>query len=175
MSEKQITMSDVKRISKETGHHFFNEKNMAHSNSRIESELVKNKYFMTSEQTPAFSDGAQNPRKYAVHEFEAATGKTLPLSGTQAFGSKQQANEYMKSLRELTDIQKDAINTLKNADCTTDAERARIAWRTGKVFETNQAQFQTLLSDPEKQKIYNANTETLSIKPPRTKSAGMSM
>lgn len=164
---RPLTIADMKRISKETAHHFFDKDNMAHSNSIIESKtLDRNKFFITSEKSPNFGD-VESERKYAVHEFEATTGKVLILSGTQAFETMNQAKEYMHSLRELTENQQNLIGTLKHLDYHHEADKVRIAWRTGNKHELKPDAFDKLTS-LEKDN-YNKGNDEAWMKPPKIK------
>ena len=46
------TMQDVMKLNRSIGHHFFDEDTMRFFNSRIETDLLNDKFFVTSEQGP---------------------------------------------------------------------------------------------------------------------------
>ena len=64
-----VSISEVRRQNKAIGHHFFDKESVRFFNSRIETKgnLIKNKYFITSEQFVS-STGEKAPRKYTIRE-----------------------------------------------------------------------------------------------------------
>src|SRR5690625_3138191 len=67
----RMRMSEVKRLHKEAGGHFFDAGAMRCFNSRIESELYNGGWFVTSERfEDVFSDDVY-PREYRVRWFDA--------------------------------------------------------------------------------------------------------
>ena len=65
MNTQFKTLGEFKRAYKATGMHFFDRKTMRFFNSRIESGLLKGKYFITSEQ---FDEKAL--RYYTLREIQ---------------------------------------------------------------------------------------------------------
>lgn len=59
------TLAEFKAAYKKTGMHFFDRKTMRFFNTRIESGLLKGKYFITSE---AFKES--QPRLYTLREIQ---------------------------------------------------------------------------------------------------------
>lgn len=168
---KTITIADMKRRSEETGHYFFSKDNMKHSNSIIESRtLHMGKFFITSEKDSDFGDIVYK-RKYAVYEFDFDKGKVLEISRTRAFNTKEQASELLHSLRELTDDQKDVVNALNRVEYYSNADKVRVAWRTGNKAELDTQAFEKLSSD-EKEKFNRGNEQVLII-PSKTKKPGI--
>ena len=49
------TINDVINLNHTTGHHFFDQDTMAFFNSRIETSLLRGRFFVTSEQGPHMS------------------------------------------------------------------------------------------------------------------------
>ena len=58
------TIADVKKANKEAGSFFFDRKTMSFFNSKIESGLLKGKFFITSEQH------GEHERAYTVREVQ---------------------------------------------------------------------------------------------------------
>lgn len=65
MKNQFKTLAEFKAVYKSTGMHFFDRKTMKFFNSRIESGLIKGKYFITSE-----SDMRNENRFFNVREIE---------------------------------------------------------------------------------------------------------
>jgi len=78
------TISDVKRANKEAGNFFFERKTMNFFKSKIESTLLKGKYFITSEQ---YKD---EPRKYTLREV-ADDASINTVGSFQQFRTKADA------------------------------------------------------------------------------------
>jgi len=83
-------MSDVRRINKEKGMHFFDRDTMRFFSSRIETKnfLIDGKYFITSEQR----DMTQR-RRYTVRKFNPETGSITTVGDFQQFGSAAEARK----------------------------------------------------------------------------------
>jgi len=91
---KRLTMADVKRINAEQGYYFFSRPTMKFFNSRIESELLGQKYFITSERMDS-----EHPRNYRVREFNKVTGNiTTVESGLSPFKTKEEARRYVMAM-----------------------------------------------------------------------------
>lgn len=87
-----ITISDMKRICKEKGSHFFDTDAVRFFGSRIESSLYKNGIFITSE----FTDFERNHRGFTVRQFNAETGDIKELSKFNQFHNKEDAKEFAR-------------------------------------------------------------------------------
>ncbi len=95
------TLTDVMRANRDSGHYFFTPGAVQFFHSRIESALIRGRYFVTSEQE---SDGTGfdvrgNPvpaseRRYCVRYAED-DGSITTLSDHMAFGSTAEAMEFI--------------------------------------------------------------------------------
>lgn len=86
------TLAEFKAAYKATGMHFFDKGTMKFFNSRIESGLLKGKYFITSE-----SDMRNENRFFNVREIQEDLGiKTIGEFNTLI--SKDRAKNLIKSL-----------------------------------------------------------------------------
>jgi len=81
-----LTMSDVKRKNKEAGLFWFSPTSMRFFKSRVESELIGGKFFVSSEQ---FDEDA--PRLYSVREYHPKTHGIDTVGKFQAFKTCQDA------------------------------------------------------------------------------------
>ncbi|MBE3120695.1 MAG: hypothetical protein IMZ53_08475 [Thermoplasmata archaeon] len=90
----KMSISDVRRIDSEKGHHFFDRDTMRFFNSKIETkgDLIGNKYFITSEHFE------NSPRHYSVREFDKRTGSIKTISEFNEFHSSYGAREFAKCL-----------------------------------------------------------------------------
>lgn len=80
------TMEDVKRNNKEAGRHWFSPDTMRFFLSKIESELIGGKYFVTSEW-----DGTTNPRLYSVRKYHPDSHIIDTVGEFQGFKTRQDA------------------------------------------------------------------------------------
>ena len=87
------TLQDVKRANKAIGHHWFDRGAMSFFGSRIESRLIGERYFVTSEQY-----GDASPRLYSVREA-LDDGRIRTLGAFQGFRTLDAA---LDSIRTLT-------------------------------------------------------------------------
>ena len=89
-NSQSISISDVKRINKEKGQHFFSKGAMRFFNSRIETRgnLIKGKYFITSEQFDRDS-----PRLYSVKKFNKESGSIDQVGEFQQFKTRTAAKD----------------------------------------------------------------------------------
>jgi hypothetical protein len=95
-----MTMSDVRRLNREKGQYFFSPDTMKFFDSRVESELIGNRFFVTSEQfsgDPAYGVPA-GERLFSVREFDAKTGRVNTYGDFQKFKTREEA---LKKAREL--------------------------------------------------------------------------
>lgn len=90
------TMADIRLQNKAIGNHFFDRDSMRFFDSRIESGLLDNKYFITSEQFHG-SDGYSESRKYTIREAKP-DGKIETIGEFNSFKSKLEAKEHIKNL-----------------------------------------------------------------------------
>lgn len=85
-------MADVRAANKALGRHFFDAKTMKFFGSKIESGLLKNRYFITSEQPP------HGPREFKVREAigngEIQTWSIGPRE--MVYGTKAKASAAVK-------------------------------------------------------------------------------
>jgi hypothetical protein len=63
------TLAEFRQFNKETGRHFFDRDTMWFWNSRVESGLIKGRYFITSEDSVSFQGTPE--RIFAVREANA--------------------------------------------------------------------------------------------------------
>ena len=88
------SMIDIKLLNQSIGHHFFSRSSMRFFNSKIESDLLYDKYFITSERFDA-----TRPKMYTIRRV-ADSGDIFKLGEFQQFASKKRAidflNEYLK-------------------------------------------------------------------------------
>jgi len=91
----KVSVSDVRRKNEEKGFHFFDRGSMKFFNSRVETtgDLIKNKYFITSEQFDYNS-----PRQYSIRKFNPTTAGIDTVSEFGGFKSKQDAMDAIKNL-----------------------------------------------------------------------------
>lgn len=85
------TISEVKKANKEIGQFFFEKTTMRFFNSRIESGILKGRFFITSER---FNEDA--PRLFTLREVKP-DGKVETLGEFQEFATIQEAKEYLKN------------------------------------------------------------------------------
>lgn len=85
------TISEVKKANKEIGHFFFEKATMRFFNSRIESGILKGRFFITSER---FNE--DTPRLFTLREVKP-DGEVETLGEFQEFTTIQEAKEYLKN------------------------------------------------------------------------------
>lgn len=85
------TISEVKKANKEIGHFFFEKSTMIFFNSRIESGVLKGRFFITSER---FDENS--PRLFTLREVDN-DGRVNTLGEFQEFNTIQEAKEYLKN------------------------------------------------------------------------------
>jgi hypothetical protein len=101
---KKLTMADVIRINEKKGRYFFSPDTMKFFNSRIESDLIKNKYFVTSEKRSAWRDmyghtlAPAGKREFSIRKFNNKTGRIDTIGDFGEFGTKKQALKKIKKL-----------------------------------------------------------------------------
>lgn len=83
------TISDVRAANKQLGHHFFDKDTMKFFKSKIESGLIKQRFFITSEQPQS------GPRQFKVREVQNNGAVTTWTFGTQdiAYQTKKAARD----------------------------------------------------------------------------------
>lgn len=84
-----LTINDVMRKNREEGQHWFSPATMSFFKSRVETsgDLIKNKYFVTSEKAP--SPGSK--RLYSIRKFDKETGDVNTVGEFQEYSTKAQA------------------------------------------------------------------------------------
>lgn len=85
------TISEVKKANKEIGQFFFEKATMRFFNSRIESGILKGRFFITSER---FNE--DTPRLFTLREVKP-DGEVETLGEFQEFTTIQEAKEYLKN------------------------------------------------------------------------------
>ncbi len=98
------TMADVETRNNAIGHHWFEPGTMAFFDSRVESELLRGRWFISSEQFHA-SDGTDFPRRFALHQVLGDGAiKTLNIGediglAHRSFASLADAEQAVAELR----------------------------------------------------------------------------
>ena len=91
---KKLTMEQVKENNKKAGRYYFSPDTMRFFKSRIESELFKQKYFITSEQ-----HGDWSPRLFSIREYDPKTHKISTVGDFQRYKSKEKAIQIIAGLK----------------------------------------------------------------------------
>lgn len=98
---KTLTMDDVRRINARMGYHFFSPATVRFFSSRVESGLLDNHCFITSEQdTGCMSDTIKawnGERRYTVRFFDEETGVVETLGEFGAYATLPEALEVAKN------------------------------------------------------------------------------
>lgn len=89
--KKALTMVDVKRNNKEVGLFWFSPDSMRFFRSRIESELIGGKFFVTSEQY-----NEDTPRFYSVRKYDSKTHHIDTVGKFQGYGTCQDALDAIR-------------------------------------------------------------------------------
>lgn len=85
-------MAGVKEANREAGMFFFSRDTMLFFDSRVESEVIAGRFFLTSEQ---FHDGTYHaPRKFTVRVVYDS-GRIGTIGGFNVWHSKAEAKEYL--------------------------------------------------------------------------------
>lgn len=90
---KKLTMDDVKRNNRESGQFFFSPDTMKFFKSRIESGLLKEKYFITSEQAEKWS-----PRLFTIRKYDPTEHDIRTVGGFQEFKTRKDAEDEINGL-----------------------------------------------------------------------------
>ena len=88
---KALTMADVKRNNKEAGQFWFSLTTMRFFQSKVESELIDGKFFVTSEQS-----GWDSPRLYSIRKYNPETHVIDTVGIFQAFKTCQDALDAIR-------------------------------------------------------------------------------
>lgn len=83
------TIEDIKLLNKQAGQYFFSENTMRFFNSKIESPLIYNRFFITSERREK-----NLPKMFTVREA-LPNGHILSFSEFLAFSSKEKAMKFL--------------------------------------------------------------------------------
>jgi len=98
--KSSMSMADVRRLNREKGQYFFSRDTMKFFNSKVESDLIGDKYFVTSEQfsgDPALGVPAGD-RLFSVREFDSKTGRVKTYGDFQKFKTRAEALQKAKEL-----------------------------------------------------------------------------
>lgn len=105
-----LTIDDIKRISSQTGHHYFNTGTMRIFKSRVLDEVYQGKggiYFVTSEKfVPTW--GPPDTRKYTVRTFDRTNGSVGTLGQFNKL-SKERAKRIARIAAEYPEAAKEAL------------------------------------------------------------------
>ena len=95
-------IAEVKRANAAAGEHFFEPAEMAFFRSRIESELVDGRWFVTSEQMPeGLRESPLGPRRYTVR-LVRRDGTIGTVGEFQGFDSAGDALAHIAELRRTS-------------------------------------------------------------------------
>ena len=83
---KSLTMTDVKRLNKASGHHFFSPETMRFFRSKVESRLIKERFFITSE-----CAGDDHPRLFTIRVYDTKTHECKTMGDFQAYKTRDEA------------------------------------------------------------------------------------
>lgn len=95
------TIADARAVNRAKGFHFFDRNAMRFFSSKVESQILFEKYFTTSEQFVREYPRTSEPRKYSIRSIDWETGNvdTWPdHNGFQAYDSKSEAKTALKIL-----------------------------------------------------------------------------
>lgn len=84
-------ISELRAANEANGFYFFSRKTMKFFKSKIESQILKGKYFITSEQY-----GSDSPRQYSIREIASRKGDIKPNPFDRKFSSKERAKDFLK-------------------------------------------------------------------------------
>lgn len=90
---EKLTMADVKRNNHKAGRYYFSPDTMRFFNSKVESKLFKNKYFITSEK---FKE--DYPRLFTIREYNPKTHIISTVGTFQEFTTLDEAIEAIEEL-----------------------------------------------------------------------------
>lgn len=85
------TISQVKQLNADKGFFWFTPETMRFFNSKIESELIYEKYFITSERMET-----SLPKRYTVRKVNWETGNIKTICNFRAFKTLNEAKKYIK-------------------------------------------------------------------------------
>lgn len=85
------TITKIKQANKKAGGSFFDRGTMKFFNSKVESGVIKGKYFITSEKYEFF-----NPKRYTIRKI-TSTGSIDTIGNFCQFNSKRMASDYIKT------------------------------------------------------------------------------
>lgn len=88
-----LTMSDVKRNNREAGLFFFSPDTMRFFRSRVESGLIKQRFFITSE-----CAGDDHPRLYTIRVYDHEKHTCETMGDFQAYKTKEEARLVIANL-----------------------------------------------------------------------------
>ncbi len=84
---------EIKEKNKQVGRHFFSLNTMRFFSSKVESEVIKGRYFITSEKT-GFDT---TDRAYTIREARE-NGSIGQVGGFGAFNTIEEAEEYLETI-----------------------------------------------------------------------------
>lgn len=85
------TIADARRKNALMGHYFFHKDTMRFWNSRIETGILKGRFFITSE-----DDAVRKSRIYSVRSFDWESGSVITMLWGAA--TKKECQEFIKTL-----------------------------------------------------------------------------
>lgn len=91
------TVAEIKQANREAGQHFFSPDTLRFFRSRIESDVLGGRLFITSEQFVA-STGEADPRRYTVRVANDDASSINTVHGFQEFDSLEEAHEAIVEL-----------------------------------------------------------------------------
>lgn len=87
------TISNARALNKVKGFYFFEPKTMRFFRSKVHGGIIKDNYFITSEQ---FDD--LHPRKFTIRYINWETGDILTHGDFQGYATKEEAKEAILDL-----------------------------------------------------------------------------
>jgi len=89
----ELTMTDVRHNNKASGRFWFSPETMRFFKSRVESRLLKQRYFITSEQF-----GDDFPRLFTIRVYDPKTHQIDTVGKFQDYKTKQEAIDEVSNL-----------------------------------------------------------------------------
>ena len=89
----EFLMEDVRRKNKESGQYFFSPDTMKFFKSRVESGLIKGKYFITSEQNQD-----DDPRLFTVRKYDHKKHDIGTIGEFQGYKTMEEAGEDIEEM-----------------------------------------------------------------------------
>lgn len=105
-ANKVKNIKDLVIYCKEKGNRFFSGENMRFFNSKIETELLENKYFITSEQTNDLNDIyiKQSQRMFTIRHFDSAKSWGYIIATKFKFMQFAMLKEALEAIDQAKDL-----------------------------------------------------------------------